>query len=217
MSRRAAEAVIERGGVTVDGITARLGDSADPETQSITVSGQPLPRRPGAVYILLHKPRDVTTTLRDPHALKTVRDLLPPELGYLVPVGRLDKDSEGLLLMTNDGRVVQRLTHPSSEIEKEYHVTVRGNIAAALPVLQAPMLLDEQAVRPAAARVLPDGGLAVTIKEGRKRQVRHMCKVAGLTVTRLVRVREGKLLLGALPPGQWRFLTEQEIEYVRSL
>ncbi|MDR0293050.1 MAG: rRNA pseudouridine synthase [Oscillospiraceae bacterium] len=186
MSRRAAEAVIARGEVAVDGVAAKLGDSADPETQRITVSGRPLPAPPDLVYILLNKPRGVTTTLRDDHAKKTVRGLLPEELGYLVPVGRLDRDSEGLLLMTNDGAAVRRLTHPSSGIEKEYRVTV-----------------------------LSGGQMTVTITEGKKHQVRNMCKAQGLTVTRLVRVREGKLLLGALKPGQWRVLSREEIGYVR--
>jgi len=188
MSRRAAEALIGRGGVAVDGVTAKLGDSADPDTQTVTVSGQPLPPRPDTVYILLHKPRGVTTTLKDAHAEKTVRELLPEELGYLVPAGRLDKESEGLLLLTNDGAAVRKLTHPSSGVEKEYRVTV-----------------------------LPGEELTITITEGKKHQVRNMCKAKGLTVTRLVRVREGKLLLGALPPGQWRHLTAREVEYVRSV
>ncbi|MDR1669441.1 MAG: pseudouridine synthase [Oscillospiraceae bacterium] len=187
MSRRAAEAIIAAGGVAVDGVTARLGDSADPETQSVTVSGVPLPPPPEAVYILLYKPRGVTSTLRDAHAERTVRELLPPELGYLVPVGRLDKESEGLILMTNDGAAVRKLTHPSSGIEKEYRVTV-----------------------------LPGREITVTITEGKKHQVRLMCKARGLTVTRLVRVREGKLLLGGLKPGEWRHLTSAEAEYVRS-
>ena len=188
MSRRAAEAIIGRGGVAVDGVTAKLGDSADPDIQTVTVSGRPLPPRPGAVYILLHKPRGVTTTLKDAHAEKTVRELLPEELGYLVPAGRLDKESEGLLLLTNDGAVVRNLTHPSSGVEKEYRVTV-----------------------------LPGEELTVTITEGKKHQVRNMCKAKGLTVTRLVRVREGELLLGTLPPGQWRHLTGRETDYVRSV
>ncbi|MCL2003318.1 MAG: rRNA pseudouridine synthase [Oscillospiraceae bacterium] len=186
MSRRAAEALIGRGGVSVDGKKAVIGDSANPETQEILVSGRPLPPLPKAVYILLNKPRGVTTTLRDVHAKKTVRELLPENLGYLVPVGRLDKESEGLLLMTNDGAAVRRLTHPSSGVEKEYRVTV-----------------------------LPDEELTITITEGKKHQVRNMCKVRGLTVTRLIRVREGALMLGTLKPGEWRYLTEKEIGYVR--
>jgi 23S rRNA pseudouridine2605 synthase len=186
MSRRAAEAIIARGGVLVDGAAAKLGDSADPETQTITVSGRLLPPRPDLVYILLNKPRGVTSTLRDVHAEKTVRSLLPEELGYLVPVGRLDKESEGLILMTNDGDAVRKLTHPSSGVEKEYRVTV-----------------------------LPDEELTITITEGKKHQVRNMCKAKGLTVTKLVRVREGKLLLGTLKPGKWRHLTPEEVKYVQ--
>jgi 23S rRNA pseudouridine2605 synthase len=188
MSRRAAEALIADGGVAVDGVTARLGGSADPETQIITVLGKTIPPRPGAVYILLNKPRGVTSTLRDVHAERTVRELLPEEMGYLVPVGRLDKESEGLMLMTNDGAAVRNLTHPSTGVEKEYRVTV-----------------------------LPERELTITITEGKKHQVRNMCKAKGLTVTRLVRVREGKLLLGTLKPGEWRHLTAEEIDYVRSV
>ncbi len=187
MSRRAAEALIASGGVAVDGKTARLGDSADPDTQIVTVSGVPLPPMPEAVYILLNKPRGVTSTLRDAHAERTVRELLPPELGYLVPVGRLDKESEGLMLMTNDGAVVRKLTHPSSGVEKEYLVTVK-----------------------------PGRQLTVTITEGKKHQVRNMCKAQGLTVTRLIRVREGALTLGSLKTGEWRYLSDKEIRYVRS-
>jgi 23S rRNA pseudouridine2605 synthase len=186
MSRRAAEDLIVRGGVLVDGKTAKLGDSADPDTQTVMVSGAPLRPRPEPVYIMLHKPRGVTSTLRDKHAEKTVRELLPDGLGYLVPVGRLDKESEGLMLMTNDGAVVRRLTHPSSGVEKEYRVTVQtGEV------------------------------LTIIITEGKKHQVRNMCKEKGLTVTKLVRVREGKLLLGKLKPGEWRHLTQEEIVYAR--
>ena len=188
MSRRAAETLIAEGGVTVDGLVAKLGDSADPETQTITVLGTPIPPRPGAVYILLNKPRGVTSTLRDIHAKKTVRELLPEDFGYLVPVGRLDKESEGLMLMTNDGKAVRNLTHPSSGVEKEYLVTV-----------------------------LPGRELTITITEGKKHQVRNMCKDQGLTVTRLIRVREGKLLLGELKAGEWRHLTPEEVEYVCSV
>jgi len=188
MSRRAAETVIAQGGVTVDGATAKLGDSADPIMQVITVSGRALPPRPDAVYILLNKPRGVTSTLRDVHAEKTVREILPEDFGYLVPVGRLDKESEGLMLMTNDGAAVRNLTHPSSGVEKEYLVTV-----------------------------LPDEELTITITEGKKHQVRNMCKAKGLTVTRLIRVREGKLLLGELKAGEWRHLTPEEVAYVKSI
>jgi 23S rRNA pseudouridine2605 synthase len=187
MSRRAAETLIQNGGVAVDGVTASLGDSADTDTQTVTVSGRALPPVPEAVYILLYKPRGVTSTLSDVHAERTVRELLPPELGYLVPVGRLDKDSEGLMLMTNDGAAVRKLTHPSSGVEKEYLVTVK-----------------------------PNRHLTVILTEGKKHQVRNMCKERGLTVTRLIRVREGTLTLGGLKPGEWRHLTDEEIVHVKT-
>jgi 23S rRNA pseudouridine2605 synthase len=202
MSRRAAETVIAQGGVTVDGATAKLGDSADPDTQVITVSGKALPPRPSAVYILLNKPRGVTSTLRDVHAEKTVRELLPEEFGYLVPVGRLDKESEGLMLMTNDGAAVRNLTHPSSGVEKEYRVTVEERRQAQFTCADAPDTSERE--------------LTITITEGKKHQVRNMCKAKGLTVTRLIRVREGKLLLGELKAGEWRHLTPEEVMYVCS-
>ena len=127
------------------------------------------------------------------------------------PVGRLDLDSEGLLLLTDDGALTQRLIHPSHEVEKEYHVRVEGDVAAALPVLRGPMELDGIPLHPARVEELGPGLLSVVIHEGRNRQVRRMCAAAGLRVRRLKRVREGALRLGALPPGKWRYLTQAEL------
>jgi len=211
MSRRAAERCIEAGRVTVDGRTASLGQSADPDKQLIRVDGEPLPPPPDKQYILFHKPRGVVTTRHDPQGRRTVMQCLPGKLQGLLPVGRLDMLSEGLLLLSNDGAFVKRLTHPSHEIEKEYHVSVRGDLDAALPVLYAPMELDGEPLAPARAEKLSDTRISVVIREGKNRQVRRMCEKAGLIVRRLVRVRQGSVTLGKLAVGECRVLTQQEI------
>lgn len=211
-SRRAAEGYIEAGRVTVNGVPARLGQKADPARDAIALDGAPLPRRGETVWLMLHKPRGYVTTLSDEKGRKTAAALVA-DCGVRVwPVGRLDLDSEGLLLFTNDGAGTDRLLHPRHQVEKEYHVTVSGDLAAALPLLNGPMELDGQALAPAKAEVLGDGELSVVIRQGKNRQVRRMCAQAGLTVRRLRRVREGSLLLGDLPPGRWRLLTPREVE-----
>ncbi|MCC8122860.1 MAG: rRNA pseudouridine synthase [Oscillospiraceae bacterium] len=214
-SRRAAEDYITAGRVAVNGVAARLGEKADPELDSITIDGRPLPQAGACTYIMLHKPAGYISSCADDRGRKTVLTLVAGCGRRVWPVGRLDQYSEGLLLLTDDGDFTQRLTHPRHEVEKEYHVTVRGDIACALPVLRSEMTLDETRLRPALVRVLkqgdPDGVLSITIREGKNRQVRRLCAAAGLQVLRLVRVREGSLLLGALPPGKWRTLTAEEV------
>ncbi len=216
MARRKAEEAIQAGRVTVNGLAARLGDSADPETDTILVDGRALPSAEKKVYIMLNKPRGVVTSLRDEKGRRDVSELIAEIPERLYPVGRLDLDSEGLLLMTNDGELANRLMHPSNRVEKCYRTWVRGERAeekAAL--LRRPMEIDGAAVGPAKVELLerlPDGAvLEITIHEGRNRQVRKMCALAGLSVTRLCRVREGDLRLGRLKSGQWRFLTEREL------
>ena len=214
-SRRAAEGYIVAGRVAVNGVTARLGDQADPDTDTVTLDGQPIKGVARTVWLMLNKPRGYVTTLSDEKGRRTVAELVE-DCGVRVwPVGRLDLDSEGLLLFTNDGEGTNRLTHPSHETEKEYKVTVTGDVDAALPILRGPMELEGKALSPARVEVLsrrPEGGvLSVTIHQGLNRQVRRMCDQAALSVSRLQRVREGSLVLGDLPKGQWRWLGQEEI------
>jgi 23S rRNA pseudouridine2605 synthase len=201
-SRRAAEEWIRAGRVTVDGVRATLGESADPDRQRIAVDGRPLVlARP--VYWILHKPRGVVTTLRDPEGRRTVVDLLPAGLPRLHPVGRLDRDTEGLVLLTNDGDVTQALLHPSLGSEREYRVTVRGPTAPA---------------RVGAARFdarTDESRFALVLGEGRKRQIRRAMQALGHPVVRLVRVRMGPIRLGALEPGRSRALVASEIAVLR--
>ena len=219
MARRKAEEAIEAGRVTVNGLPAAIGDSADPETDTILVDGRALPSVTRRVTVMLNKPRGVVTTLRDEKGRRDVSELVRDLPERLVPVGRLDMDSEGLLLMTNDGALANRLMHPSHEVEKCYRTWVRGTeLEEKLSLLRRPMELDGYRLHPARVELLektPEGAvLEISIHEGRNRQVRRMCEQAGLAVTRLCRVREGALRLGSLRPGQWRFLTEEELRSI---
>ena len=213
-SRRKAEEWIAAGRVQVNGCVAAVGDSADPEQDVILVDGKPLPAESRPVYILLHKPRGYVTTLSDEKGRKNVTDLV--ECGTRVyPVGRLDMDSEGLLILTNDGEFANAMMHPRHEIPKTYEVWVTGFHEKAEELLRRPIELDGYRIRPPKAVLLSQDGekakLSVTIHEGRNRQVRRMCEAAGMTVTRLKRVSEGSLQLDALPLGKWRYLTDEEL------
>lgn len=220
MSRRTAEEYISAGRVTVNGRPAALGDKADAEQDRILVDGKELPSTGDKVYIILNKPKGYVSTLKDEKGRKNVSQLVQ-ELGVRVyPVGRLDLNSEGLLLMTNDGDFANKMMHPSHEVTKIYHTWVLGNnIPQALERLRQPMDLDGYTTRPARAEALklfPGGALlSIIIHEGRNRQVRKMCDIAGLKVTRLKRVAEGELELGDLAPGQWRYLRPDELERLR--
>ena len=213
-SRRGAEQYLLAGRVTVNGRAASLGDKADPDTDDIRVDGKPLRHGEKRTYLMLNKPGGYVTTLSDEKGRKTVADLVKGCGARVWPVGRLDLDSEGLLLLTDDGELTHRLIHPSHEVEKEYHVWVTGDAGKALPILRGPITLDGVALRPARVELLSrekgENVLSVTIHEGKNRQVRRMCALAGLTVRRLRRVREGTLRLGELPVGKWRLLTEEE-------
>ena len=219
-SRRAAETYLTAGRVTVNGEPARLGQRADPDRDEILVDGRPLTPRAKPVYILLNKPRGYVTTLSDEQGRKTVAELVADCGARVYPVGRLDLDSEGLLLLTNDGDWAQHLLHPSHEVEKTYHVSVFGPVAGAAARLAAMTDLEGEPIRPARVEVLRQTSrtavLAVTIHEGKNRQIRRMCAQCGLTVKRLRRVQEGPLKLGNLPSGKWRDLSENEVEALRT-
>ena len=214
-SRRAGEEMIRQGRVTVNGAVACLGDTADPERDQILVDGNPLPPPADYVYILLHKPRGYVTTLSDEKGRKNAAHLVADCGVRVYPVGRLDMDSEGLLLFTNDGEFANRLMHPKHEVEKTYDAWVTGYTPGAEERVKKPIILDGYRIRPPKVQLLNAQGqqakLRITIHEGRNRQVRRMCQAAGMTVTRLCRIREGGLCLGDLPLGKWRYLTPAEV------
>ena len=214
-SRRSAEELLRQGRVAVNGCTAALGDQADPEVDVITVDGRALQQAPEAVYVMLYKPRGYVTTLKDEYGRQTAAQLVADCAERVFPVGRLDKESEGLLLFTNDGALMQRLIHPSAEVDKTYRVTVRGELESAAERLARLRDVDGEPIRPAQVRLLERRAkelvLEIVIHEGKNRQIRRMCRQCGLEVVRLLRVAEHSLTLGGLCPGQWRYLTEEEV------
>lgn len=219
-SRRRAEEYIADGRVEVNGITAKLGESADPDIDEILLDGKMLPSKAEYAYIMLNKPRGYVTTLSDEKGRKNAAQLVADCGVRVYPVGRLDMDSEGLLLFTNDGEFANRLMHPKHEIDKTYQVTVRDFASEKMEKLSQPVTLDGYTIRKPNVellRALPDNRalLRVTIHEGRNRQVRRMCDLAGMYVTRLVRISEGRLKLGDLKSGQWRHLTNAEVAALR--
>ena len=217
-SRRKAEEWIQEGRVSCNGKICTLGDTADTETDLITVDGVALPAAEKPVYIMLHKPRGFVTTLSDEKGRKNAAQLV--NCGCRVyPIGRLDMDSEGLLLFTNDGEFANTLMHPRHEVNKTYRVIVSGCTEDALDKLKRPVVLDGYQIRK--PDVVFENGNAdsasvlVTIHEGRNRQVRRMCNMAGMKVERLIRIREGAVELGTLKKGQWRYLQEEEVKKLR--
>lgn len=214
-SRRKAEEMLLAGKITVNGVTANLGESADPELDTILVEGKPLPQATDHVYILLHKPRGYVTTLSDEKGRPNVSQLVADCGVRVYPVGRLDFNSEGLLLLTNDGDFTKHMTHPSHQVDKVYDVWVTGYTPGGETRLARPIVLDGYRIKKPQVRLLNAEGDAarfrVTIHEGRNRQVRRMCEAAGMHCTRLRRIREGSLSLGDLPLGKWRYLTEAEV------
>ena len=224
-SRRAAENYITAGRVKVNGITANLGESADPETDAILVDGRPLGKKsPRMTYIMLNKPRGYVTTLSDEAGRKTVADLIADVPERVYPVGRLDMHSEGLLLLTNDGQLAHSLMHPSHEVYKEYLVKLSPD-EEGLPTPEKPLSgvieLDGERLLPAKCRLLAqtENGyiMTIAIRQGKNRQIRRMCAKCGYTVNSLKRVSEGDVKLGDLPSGRWRYLTEAEVRYLKSL
>lgn len=221
-ARRQCEELIRAGRVMVNGKVAHLGQRVDPDRDQIVVDGRPLREREPLVYLLLYKPAGYVTTRRDPHAPRTVMQLVRGVPASVFPVGRLDADAEGVLLLTNDGELASRLLHPRYGVEKVYRVLVRGRpTAAALRRLREGVVLNDGKTAPAKVCLLYRGQdrseLEITLHEGRKRQVKRMCQAVGHPVQRLTRVRFGQLTLGDLKPGQWRYLTPEEVElYLKS-
>ena len=210
-SRRVCEDLIAEGRVLVDGEMAVLGRRVDPETALIEVDGAPVGVRPALVHYVLNKPAGVVTTAADPQGRPTVVGLVPDE-PRVFPVGRLDVDTEGLLLLTNDGELAHRLTHPSYGVEKEYVAEVEGlPTRAVLRRLREGVELDDGPTAPARATLVDPSVVRLTIHEGRNRQVRRMCEAVGHSVVRLIRTRIGPLADRSLAPGAWRELTGAEV------
>jgi len=210
-SRRVVEEMIEQGRVRVNGEVAALGQRADPDVDLVEVDGALVGVRPDTVWYLLNKPAGVVSTASDPQGRPTVVQLVPEE-PRVFPVGRLDADTEGLLLLTNDGEVTNRLTHPRHGVEKEYLAHVEGSPSrGALRALREGIELDDGVTAPAKASLIAPGVVRLVIHEGRNRQVRRMCEAVGHPVRRLVRVRIGPLTDSRLAPGEWRPLRQDEV------
>ena len=215
-SRRACEELIEEGRVTVDGEVAQLGRRVDARTQRVEVDRVPVSASPDLVYYLLNKPAGVVTTASDTHGRPTVVELVPDE-PRVFSVGRLDAETEGLLLLTNDGDLAHRLTHPSFGIDKEYLAEIDGRPSAAdVGRLRRGVELDDGITAPAKVTLLDATVLRITIHEGRNRQVRRMCEAVGHPVTRLVRTRIGPIVDRRLRPGEWRTLSAAEIRRLQA-
>ena len=221
-SRRQAEAMILAGRVTCNDQVCCLGQTADPDVDIILVDGKPLPTEGERVYILLHKPRGYVTTLADEKGRKNAAQLVQDCGTRVYPIGRLDMDSEGLLLFTNDGEFANYLMHPRHLVGKTYKVTVTGYTSEGYEKLKLPVTLDGYTIQPPKIQLVripkapaDKAVLLVTIHEGRNRQVRRMCAIAGMDVKRLVRIEEGPLKLGDLPSGKWRHLTADEVAALR--
>ena len=219
-SRREAEKLIMSGRVAVDGrVVTQLGAKADPERSSITVDGKPIDLQPTLVYALLHKPQGYTSTRRDRFASRVVTDLVKDIGVNLYPVGRLDVDSEGLLILTNDGDFTFKMTHPKHQVTKTYRVEARGLVAQEiLRQLSRGIILEDGLTAPAKTKLIAlntarqTSIVDITIREGRNRQVRRMFEAVGHPVVRLIRMKIGDISIGKLKTGEWRFLTPEEVE-----
>ena len=223
MSRRAAEKEIENGKVKVNGITATAGQRIVVGVDKVTYLGKPveMPKYKKKIYIMLNKPRGYLTTMSDDRGRKTVAELLSGIEERVYPVGRLDMDSEGLLLLTNDGDLALKLTHPRHEIPKIYHVKVKGIVPKdKIKVLNAPMEIDGYSLLPVKTELISIKNdcsvLKMTLFEGRNRQIRKMCESVKLEVLRLTRIAIGNIKLCELAPGKWKYLSPAQVEYLRS-
>lgn len=221
-SRRAAEAMIAAGRVKVNGRPAILGDKVDPIRDKVVVAGKRVINTSKKMYIMLHKPRGYVTTMSDEQGRKCVAELVADAPERLFPVGRLDKDSEGLLIMTNDGEFANMLTHPSRHVTKSYRVTVREQVTADMvDTLCTGVTIDGRKTLPADVHIIERGEnrtvLQFVITEGRNRQIRKMCEFVGLTVIRLKRTEIAGVRLGMLPVGKWRDLNEKEMKHLNNI
>ena len=223
MSRRAAEAEIEAGKVTVNGKRAEVGDKVDPAADVVAYKGKILEYPHGEhIYIMLHKPRGYLTSMSDDRGRKCISELVCDLDARVYPIGRLDLNSEGLLLLTDDGELANVLTHPRHSVGKIYNVSVRGEInTEKLDILRAPMVIDGYKTKGAEVEIIEkhDGGakLKITLHEGRNRQIRKMCEQVDLKVSRLCRVQIGEIRLGGLALGKWRFLDKTQVKYLKNI
>ena len=222
MSRRAAEKEIERGSFTVNGVRAEIGQKIDPSRDRVEYKGKPLKGGAKKLYVMLYKPRGYVTTMSDEEGRKCIPELLSDIPERVYPCGRLDMESEGLLILTNDGEVANKLMHPKNHVDKIYHVKLRGEIAPEkLEILNSPMEIDVYKMKPVRVSIIERKEGSTTIKfvlfEGRNRQIRKMCEIAGLTITRLKRVAVGDLTIGMLTPGKWKYMNYNEISYLKNL
>jgi len=216
-SRRKSEEMISAGDVKVNGVTAVIGQKVDVQKDKVTVKGKPVDSKVNAVYVMLHKPRGFITTMSDEMDRKCVAELVKDVPERIYPVGRLDRDSEGLLLMTNDGEFANAMTHPSLHIPKTYRVTIHPSISEdQLTQISVGIVIDGRKTAPARVNVVSQESgrvvLEIVLYEGRNRQIRKMCEQLGLEVARLKRIAVGQLKLGMLQQGKWRFLTAEEVK-----
>lgn len=222
-SRRKAEEMITAGRVTVNGkIVRELGTKVDADKDHVKVDGRHIRAAQPYVYVLLHKPKNVMSTLQDPEGRPTVKDFLPGVTVRVFPVGRLDFDSEGLMLLTNNGSLAQTLLHPKYHVPKTYLVKVKGVLKEEdIQALETGVQLDDGVTAPAHVKKIrkaeSNSWVEITIHEGRKHQVKRMLEAVGHPVLKLVRVRMGSLALGNMAPGEYRFLTDREANVLRDL
>lgn len=224
LSRRAAEAEIAAGRVKVNGVTAEIGQKIDPENDSVEYKGKLVtpPSKPSFTYVMLNKPRGYLSSVTDDRGRKCVTELVKDVGVRLYPVGRLDMDSEGLLLLTNDGELTNRLTHPRHEIPKIYHVKIKGKVSEEqVRALSKPMEIDGYEILPVETHLISIKQdfcvLEMILYEGRNRQIRKMCEIVGLDILRLCRIAIGNVKLGELAPGKWRYLNKTQISYLKGL
>lgn len=222
MSRRAAEKEILSGAFTVNGECAKIGQKIDPSRDEIRYKGNPVKGGAKKVYVMLYKPRGYVTTMSDDEGRHCIPELLKEIPERVYPCGRLDMDSEGLLILTNDGEVANKLMHPKHHVEKIYHVKVKGEIEPEkLVLLNSPMIIDDYKIKPVKVSIIERKEGATTLRfilsEGRNRQIRKMCEQAELNITRLKRVAVGDLTIGMLKPGQWKYMNYNEISILKNM